>query len=59
MNEYTKKRIMTIGALALLVLFCYMIISGQRNIGYAGTAQMMAGLAGILILFYLYNRSHQ
>ena len=50
---------MTIGALAMLVLFCYMIISGQRNIGYAGTAQMMAGLAGILILFYLYNRSHQ
>ena len=59
MNEYTKKRVATIGGLALLALSCYLIIDGQRSVGYAGTAQMLVGLVGILALFYLYNRSHK
>ena len=59
MNEYTKKRLTTIVGLALLAVCCYLIIDGQRNIGYAGTVQMLIGLVGILVLFYLYNRAHK
>lgn len=41
-----------IGSMAL-------IVTGQRNIGPAGLLTMIAGLAGILILLYLYNRKYQ
>lgn len=41
-----------IGSMAL-------IIFGQRNIGPAGLLTMLVGLAGILVLLYLYNRNYQ
>ena len=36
-----------------------LIVTGQRNIGPAGLLLMMIGLAGILILLYLYNKKYQ
>ncbi|MDE5908866.1 MAG: hypothetical protein K2H52_09050 [Lachnospiraceae bacterium] len=44
--------IVFIGSMAL-------IVTGQRNIGPAGLLLMLAGLAGILILLYLYNKKFQ
>ncbi len=44
--------IVFIGSMAL-------IIAGQRKIGPAGLLVMLAGLAGILILLYLYNKKFQ
>ena len=36
-----------------------LIVTGQRNIGPAGLLTMIIGLAGILILLYLYNKKFQ
>lgn len=41
-----------VGSMALIVV-------GQRNIGPAGLLTMIVGLAGILVLLYLYNRKYQ
>ncbi len=44
--------IIFIGSMAL-------IVTGQRNIGPAGLLCMLAGLAGILVLLFLYNKKFQ
>lgn len=36
-----------------------LVVTGQRRIGPAGLLLMLAGLAGILILLYLYNKKFQ
>lgn len=36
-----------------------LIMTGQRNVGPVGLLVMLAGLAGILILLYLYNKKFQ
>lgn len=36
-----------------------LIVTGQRRIGPAGLITMLVGLAGILILLYLYNKKFQ
>ena len=41
-----------IGSMAL-------IVTGQRNIGPVGLLIMIIGLAGILVLLYLYNKKFQ
>lgn len=41
-----------VGSMALIVV-------GQRNIGPVGLLLMIVGLAGILILLYLYNKKYQ
>ena len=40
----------------IFVVSVALIAVGQRNIGPAGLLVMLVGLAGILILLYLYNR---
>lgn len=36
-----------------------LIVTGQRNIGPVGLLTMIIGLAGILVLLYLYNKKFQ
>lgn len=36
-----------------------LIMTGQRNVGPGGLLVMLAGLGGILILLYLYNKKFQ
>ena len=43
----------------IFIASMFYIITGQRNIGPAGLGNMLIGLAGILILIYLYNRKYQ
>lgn len=56
MNEYTKKKI--IGVLVAIV-FCIciaLVVIGQRNVGLTGLGMELLGLAGLIILLWLYNR---
>lgn len=45
--------------LAVFIVSMALIVSGQRNIGPAGLLGMLIGLAGILLLLYLYNKKFQ
>ena len=45
--------------LLIFVLSMALIVMGQRNIGPVGLLTMIAGLAGILLLLFLYNRKFQ
>lgn len=53
------KWIIRILYLLVFVVSMALIVTGQRNIGPAGLLTMIVGLAGILILLYLYNRKYQ
>ena len=45
--------------LLIFIVSIVLIVTGQRNIGPAGLLTMLVGLAGILVLLYLYNRKYQ
>lgn len=36
-----------------------LIVTGQRNIGVSGLLTMLAGLTGLLLLLFLYNKKYQ
>lgn len=48
---------MIVGA-AVLALCVVLIVVGQRTVSFAHLGLMLLGLAGILVLLYLYNRSY-
>ena len=51
--DKTIKNIIT----AVLVLAClFLIVTGQRTISFQGLMMEIVGLAGLLIMLYLYNR---
>lgn len=45
--------------LAVFIASMALIVTGQRNIGPLGLLTMLAGLVGILVLLYLYNKKFQ
>lgn len=45
--------------LLVFVVSIVLIVAGQRRIGPAGLLVMLIGLAGILVLLYLYNKKFQ
>lgn len=45
--------------LAVFVIGLALIVVGQHRIGPIGLLLMVMGLAGILLLLYLYNRKFQ
>ena len=55
MNQVTKNIIAIIVFIASFGLVSF----GQSQIGYAGLAMELVGLAGLLILLYLYNRKYK
>lgn len=56
MNERVKKLITGIIVMIVFVVCICLVIIGQRNIGPAGLLTMLAGLAGLVVLLWLYNR---
>ena len=45
---------------AVVFVICLVLITvGQKSIGVAGLAQMLIGLAGLLVLMWAYNRQYQ
>lgn len=57
--EYKIGRIITLLGFALVGLCVYLIIDGQRSIGYGNVLEMLLGLSGILALLYTYNRKYR
>lgn len=53
------KWIMRLLYILIFVVCMALIVYGQRNIGPAGLLIMLIGLAGLLILLYLYNKKFQ
>ena len=45
--------------LLIFIVSMALIITGQRKIGPESLLIMLVGLAGILLLLYLYNRKYQ
>lgn len=56
MNEFTKKIIVGIVIFVVFVVCVALVVTGQRNIGSSGLFTQMAGLAGLIVLLWLYNR---
>ena len=59
MNEFTKKIIIGIVIFVVFVVCVALVVAGQRNIGPSGLFTQMAGLAGLVILLWLYNRQYK
>lgn len=59
MNEYTKKLLVGILVALVFVVCVAMVIVGHRNIGLAGLGVQMLGLAGLIVLLWLYNRQYK
>ncbi len=53
------KQIIRLLYLLVFLASITLIVTGQRNIGPAGLLTMLVGLAGILVLLYLYNKKYQ
>lgn len=59
MNEYTKKIVVGIlGAILFCVCIAFIVL-GHRNVGLQGLIMELIGLAGCIILLWLYNRQYQ
>lgn len=56
---FEMKWIMRLLYLLVFIASITLIITEQQNIGLSGLFNMLIGLAGILILIYLYNRRYQ
>lgn len=59
MNEQVKKLVIGILVAVVLCVCIALVIVGQRNIGLAGLGMEMLGLAGVLVLMWLYNRQYK
>lgn len=59
MNEYTKKLLVGILVAIVFVVCVAMVIVGHRNIGLAGLGVQLLGLAGLIVLLWLYNRQYK
>lgn len=57
MNEYTMQKIKGLLAAVCFLACMWVIIDGHRTVSIFGLLQMIAGLVGLLVLFYLYNAS--
>ena len=54
-----SKKVKTIIAMILAVICLILIVTGQRNISLQGLITELVGLAGLLVLLYLYNRQYK
>lgn len=59
MNEQTVKILKGICALLAFAVCLALVITGQRQIGPLGLLIMLTGLAGLIILLWLYNRQYR
>lgn len=59
MSESAKKIITGIVILIIFIVCLALVIMGQKNIGLGGLCTMLAGLAGLVFLLWLYNRQYK
>ena len=56
MNERTKSVLKTVLAAIFFIICVALVVLGQKNVNPAGLLVMLLGLAGLILLLYLYNR---
>lgn len=59
MSENGKKLLLGIVIAVVFVVCIALVIMGQRKIGPSGLMMMLVGLAGLLVLLWLYNRQYK
>lgn len=59
MSENGKKLLLGILIAVVFVVCIAVVIVGQRKIGPSGLLMMLVGLAGLLVLLWLYNRQYK
>ncbi len=59
MNEFTKKIVTAIVVLIVFVVCVALVVIGQRNIGASGLMTQLVGVAGLVVLLWLYNRQYR
>lgn len=59
MKDTTKKILTGILALILFAGCTALVIIGQRNIGPRGLLIQLLGLAGLVLLLWVYNRKYR
>ncbi|MCI8592876.1 MAG: hypothetical protein HFI88_11155 [Lachnospiraceae bacterium] len=59
MNEFTKKIVTAIVVLIVFVVCVALVVIGQRNIGASGLMIQLVGVAGLVVLLWLYNRQYR
>ena len=59
MNDYVKAIIKKLLGMLVVAVSIGLVVCGQRIVSYFGLGMMLMGLAGILLVLYLYNRSFQ
>lgn len=59
MNENVKRILVGVIIAVAFVACVALVIIGQRNIGPQGLLMMFAGLAGLILLLWLYNRQYK
>ena len=59
MNEHTKKIVQRLIAVIVFAVCIWLVVAGQKHIGPAGLGVMLIGLAGLIVLLWLYNRKYQ
>ena len=59
MNEFAKKIVTAVVVLSVFVVCVALVVIGQRNIGATGLLVQLIGVAGLIILLWLYNRQYK
>lgn len=59
MSDLTKKILIGIVVLIVFVVCVALVIVGQRSIGPAGLGKQLLGVAGLIVLLWLYNRQYK
>ena len=59
MNDYVKSFLKKLLGLLVTLASIGLVIYGQRSVSYSGLGMMLLGLAGILLVLYIYNKSIQ
>lgn len=57
--EYTKQRILTAVRVILFLFFRGLVMHGQRSVSYANLGEMAAGIVGMLVIIWDYNRRNR
>lgn len=59
MNENVKRILIGLIVAVIFVVCVALIVIGQRNVGPQGLLMMLVGLAGLIILLWMYNRQYK
>lgn len=59
MNEQLKKLLLSLVSLVVFIAGMALVIVGQRNVGATGLLTMLAGLAILVFLLWVYNRQYK